>query len=170
MKKLFYTFWIIASAIAVSMCNKTSSFEEEILFTESILENEKSTIDSSLMEKELFDLVNDYRASIGSTKLQSSLSSYTHAEEHNKYMISQSKLSHDNFESRASKIASEINAVGVGENVARYYSTAKLTLDGWLESTTHKEAIEGEYTHTTLSITLDKNGRPYCTQIFMQVE
>ncbi|MEO9512280.1 MAG: CAP domain-containing protein [Flavobacteriaceae bacterium] len=170
MKKLFYTLWIIASAIGVSMCSKTSSFEEEQRFTESLFEGEKVVVDSAQMEKDLFDLVNDHRTSIGFSKLQSSSTSYKYAQEHNNYMISKNKLSHDNFESRASGIASEINAVDVSENVARFYSTAELTLDGWLKSNSHKEAIEGDYTHATLSVQLDKEGLPYFTQIFMKVE
>ncbi|KQC30786.1 CAP domain-containing protein [Flagellimonas eckloniae] len=170
MKKLFYALWIIASAIGVSMCSKTSSLEEEQIITESLFEGEKVVVDPVQMEKDLFDLVNDYRVSVGSSKLQSSPTSYKYAEAHNNYMISKNKLSHDNFESRASGIASEINAVDVSENVARFYSTAELTLDGWLKSASHKEAIEGEYTHTTLSVQLDKEGLPYFTQIFMKVQ
>jgi uncharacterized protein YkwD len=85
-------------------------------------------------------------------------------------MISKNKLSHDNFDSRASKIALEINAVKVGENVARYYATAELTLQGWLNSSSHKKTLEDTYTHTTLSVQLDKNGRAYFTQIFMKVD
>lgn len=169
MKKLYYTFLVAISVVIFSMCSKTSSVEEE-KFEEAFLENEKAIINPSTMEAEVLALINDHRASIGASALQTSSASYEYAEDHNNYMIAQKTLSHDNFQSRASKIALEIGAVDVGENVARYYTTAELVLDGWLESTSHKEAIEGEYTHTTLSITLDKDGRPYFTQIFMQVE
>lgn len=169
MKKLYYTILVVVSVVILSMCSKTSSAEEE-KFEEAFLENEKVSINPSEMETEVLDLINDYRASIGASKLQTSSASYAHAEDHNNYMITQNKLSHDNFQSRASKIALEIGAVDVGENVARYYTTAQLVFNGWLESSSHKEAIEGEYTHTTLSVTLDKDGRPYFTQIFMKVD
>ncbi|PWL40058.1 CAP domain-containing protein [Flagellimonas aquimarina] len=169
MKKIYYTFLVAISVVILSMCSKTSSVEEE-KFEEALLENEKAVINPSEMETEVLGLINDYRVSIGASKLQSNSTSYQYAEEHNNYMIAQKKLSHDNFQSRASKIALETGAVDVGENVARYYTTAQLVFDGWIESASHKEAIEGGYTHTTLSITLDKDGRPYFTQIFMKVE
>jgi len=85
-------------------------------------------------------------------------------------MISKNILSHDNFEDRATKIAQETGAVSISENVARYYTTAEKTLEGWLNSSSHKAAMEGDFTHTTLSVELDKEGRPYFTQIFIKVE
>ena len=154
----------------LSMCSTSSPSEEEKQFTETLLGNNKETVDPSAMEDELLDLVNGHRVSVGASALQNSPSSYKYAEEHNEYMISQSKLSHDNFQSRASKIAEETNAVEISENVARYYTSAEKTLEGWLNSATHKEALEGDYTHTTLSVQLDKDGRPYFTQIFIKVE
>ena len=88
----------------------------------------------------------------------------------NDYMISKNTLSHDNFQSRAEKIAEETNAISVSENVARYYVSAEKTLEGWLNSSSHKEALEGNFSHTTLSVQLDKQGRPYYTQIFIKVK
>ncbi|SNY94799.1 CAP domain-containing protein [Flagellimonas pacifica] len=169
MKKLYFAFLAVALIFSLSTCSKTSNNEEEKL-AEALLGNEKVIIDPEKMEGELLDLVNDHRASIGLTKLQANSTSYKYAQEHNDYMISKNKLSHDNFQSRASKIVEEINAVKVGENVARYYSTAELTLQGWLNSSSHKKTIEDSYTHTTLSIELDKNGRAYFTQIFIRLE
>lgn len=159
----------MALLFVLNQCS-TASPEEEEGYTEAQLANEKVTIDPVSLEDEIVDLVNQHRNSIGLNPLQDNSVSYKYAEEHNDYMISKNKLSHDNFESRASKIAEESHAVSVSENVARYYTTAKLTVDAWLNSTSHKEAMEGDYTHTTLSVQLDKEGRPYFTQIFMKVE
>ncbi|MCL6267393.1 CAP domain-containing protein [Flagellimonas myxillae] len=170
MKKIFYTLWVFASVAALTMCSKSPSVQEELELTETFLENEKAVIDPAKMETELLNLVNDHRKSIGESSLQSSPSSYVHAKDHNDYMISKNKLSHDNFEERASKIATEINAVKVSENVARFYNTAEKTLEGWLKSSTHKTTLEGNFTHTTLSVQVDKQGRPYYTQIFMRVD
>ncbi|MBS9463310.1 CAP domain-containing protein [Flagellimonas sp. 389] len=170
MKKRYYTMCVVALAIALTTCSKSASVEEEGILTEGLGESEKVVVDATKMEKDLLDLINQYRAETGATKLQSSTSSYKYAKDHNVYMIGQNKLSHDNFDSRASKIASEINAVDIGENVARHYATAQSTLDGWLKSSSHKTTIEGDYTHTVLSVQLDKEGRPYFTQIFMKVK
>lgn len=108
------------------------------------------------MEEELVGLVNQHRNSIGLNSLTNSAPAYKYAEEHTDYMISHNVLSHDNFDTRASKVAEETNAVSVSENVARYYTSAEKTLEGWAESASHKAAMEGDFTHTTLSIQLDK--------------
>ncbi|WP_156102210.1 CAP domain-containing protein [Muricauda sp. MAR_2010_75] len=169
MKKLFGTLLAVGLALVVSMCS-TTTIEEEQDYTEAQLGNEKVTVDPVSMEEELLDLVNDHRVSIGKIVLQDSQSSYKYAEEHNQYMISHNKLSHDNFEDRATQIAAETNAVSVSENVARYYSSAEIILQAWLNSSSHRAAMEGDFTHTTLSVQLDKDGRPYYTQIFLKVE
>nr|WP_299386660.1 CAP domain-containing protein [Allomuricauda sp.] len=170
MKKVFNTLWVFVCLAVLTMCSTPSSVEEENEVAESLLESEKVTIDPSEMESELVTLVNEHRVSIGASTLQSSPSSYVHAKNHNNYMISKNKLSHDNFDDRATQIASEINAVQVSENVARYFSTAEKTLEGWLKSSSHKNTLEGDFTHTTLSVQLDKEGRAYFTQIFMRVD
>ncbi|WP_190810165.1 CAP domain-containing protein [Flagellimonas sp. S3867] len=170
MKKLYYAFLAAASVVVLSTCSKSSSVEEQTDLSGSFPGNEKVVIDASKMEEAVLDMVNEHRSSIGVSALISSPSSYKYAQEHNTYMISKNKLSHDNFDARASDIATEINAVEVGENVARFYSSAALVVEGWLNSTSHKETLEKAFTHTTLSVQLDKDGRPYFTQIFMKIE
>ncbi|MFD2099990.1 CAP domain-containing protein [Flagellimonas iocasae] len=169
MKKLYGKLLVIGLAFAVSMCS-TSSFEEGQEYTEALLGNEKVTVDPVSMEEELLDLVNEHRASIHKNVLENSAASYKYAEEHNQYMIAHNELSHDNFGDRATQIADETGALVVSENVARYYTSAEKTLEGWLNSSSHKEAMEGDFTHTTLSVQLDKDGRPYYTQIFLKLE
>lgn len=169
MKKIYAPLLVMALLFVLNQCS-TASPEEEQGYTEAQFGNEKVTIDPVILEDDIVDLVNQHRNSIGLNPLQDNPASYKYAEEHNDYMISQNKLSHDNFESRATKIAEESHAVSVSENVARYYTTAQKTLEGWLNSSSHKQAMEGDYTHTTLSVQLDKEGRPYYTQIFLKVE
>lgn len=165
MKKIHYALAVTCVAV-LTMCSKSSEMEEEIV---PILGNE-IVVDAAKMEKDVLDLVNEHRVSIGISTLVLSPSSYKYAKEHNDYMISENKLSHDNFNDRASEIAAETNATEIAENVARFYVTPKTVVDGWLKSTSHKETLEKPFTHTTLSVQLDKEGRPYFTQIFMTVE
>ncbi|KAB5490746.1 CAP domain-containing protein [Flagellimonas hadalis] len=169
MKKIYVPLMAMALLFVCGQCSTTSP-EEEQEYTEAQLGNEKVTIDPVTLEDEIVNLVNQHRNSIGLGPLQDNPVSYKYAEEHNDYMISKNKLSHDNFESRATKIAQETQAISVSENVARYYTTAQKTVEGWLNSSSHKKAMEGDYTHTTLSVQLDKEGRPYFTQIFIKVE
>ncbi len=144
--------------------------EEQEIITENLEATDKVEIVAEEMEEELLGLINAHRASIGASALLPSSEVYPFAEDHNSYMISQNQLSHDNFESRATSITARTNAVRIGENVSRHYSSAQLALEGWLESTAHKTAIEGDYTHTALSVVLDKDGQPYFTQIFLLLE
>lgn len=169
MKKVYGIILVIVLLFTLSECSTTSTQEEE-QYTEATLGNDKVTIDPVAMETDLLALVNQHRSDIGLNALENSTVSYKYAEEHNDYMISKNSLSHDNFENRATKIAEVTNAVSISENVARYYTTAEKTLEGWLNSSSHKAAMEGDYTHTTLSVELDKEGRPYFTQIFIKVE
>nr|WP_297784128.1 CAP domain-containing protein [uncultured Allomuricauda sp.] len=170
MKRLYGYLLVVVLAFALTDCSTTSPQEEEQVYTEAALGNEKTTVDPVEMESTLRNLVNDYRVSKGLNTLGNSAPAYKYAEEHNDYMISHNELSHDNFDSRASQIAEETNAIKVSENVARYYTSAAKTLEGWLNSSSHKEAMEGEFTHTSLSVQLDKQGRPYYTQIFIKVQ
>ncbi|MCR9227278.1 MAG: CAP domain-containing protein [Flavobacteriaceae bacterium] len=170
MKKVYGIPLVIVLAIALSHCSTSPVQQEEQDYTEATLGNEKVTVDPVKMEADLLNLVNGYRGSNGLTILDKSDPAYKYAEEHNDYMISKNTLSHDNFQSRAEKIAEETNAISVSENVARYYVSAEKTLEGWLNSSSHKEAMEGDFSHTTLSVQLDKQGRPYYTQIFIKVK
>ncbi|RIV70838.1 CAP domain-containing protein [Flagellimonas aequoris] len=169
MKKVYGIVLVIVLLFTLSKCSTTSTQEEE-QYTEATLGNDKVTIDPVAMETDLLALVNQHRSAIGLNTLENSSVSYKYAEQHNDYMISKNSLSHDNFENRATKIAEVTNAVSISENVARYYTTAEKTLEGWLNSSSHKAAMEGDFTHTTLSVELDKEGRPYFTQIFIKVE
>ncbi|GLU43394.1 CAP domain-containing protein [Allomuricauda sp. NBRC 101325] len=169
MNRLLGVLIVLIGTLIFTSCS-SDSFEEELEYTQSTTGNEKVTVDPVAMEEALLDLINQHRLSIGLNALEKSATSYKYAEEHNDYMISQNTLSHDNFDDRAQKIASEMSAVSISENVARYYSSADATMEAWLESATHRTAMEGDFTHTTLSVQLDKDGRPYYTEIFIKVE
>lgn len=120
------------------------------------------------VENELLDVVNDHRTSLGFNALEFSQEAYSQANSHNDYMISRGSLSHDNFSSRASKIAAEVGAELVAENVAKDYDTAAGAFEKWLSSSSHKKTMEGEFTHTAVSVKMDANGKLYFTQLFFR--
>ena len=169
MKKVSTAALTAVLAIILITCSKSNATPEEDIIA-NIESNNKVQINATQMETELLDLINSHRASQGVDPLLLSSEAYPFAQDHNSYMISQNKLSHDNFDSRATAIASRTSASKIGENVARHYPSAQLALEGWLESSAHKSTLEGNYSHTALSIVLDKEGRPYFTQIFMLLE
>ena len=118
------------------------------------------------LEQEVLDIVNSHRADLGANTLVFSAIAYEYANIHTEYMINKGSLSHDNFSSRASNIASKVEVQMVAENVAKDYITAQEAFVGWYESTSHKKTMEGDFTHTAVSVKEDKNGNFYYTQLF----
>lgn len=118
------------------------------------------------IESKLLAIVNDHRNSLGQNSLNFSQIAYEYANLHTDYMISIGSINHDNFNSRATKISSEVSAVFVAENVAKNYATALGAFENWLNSSTHRKTMEGEFTHTGVSVKKDANGKLYFTQLF----
>lgn len=155
--------FVLVLALVFTSCSKEESFENEQDLFEST-----ATLSMTSSEEELFNLVNEYRIDEGYTALMFSSEAYVVAEDHNKYMIKKNKISHDNFNTRATKLKEKANAVFVAENVARDFTTNSGVLNAWLNSATHKRTLEGDYTHTAIKITVDSTGKPYFTQLFFR--
>lgn len=118
------------------------------------------------LEAELMTIVNDHRTDLGSNTLEFSEVAYKYANDHTDYMIGKGSISHDNFSSRASNIHAEVAVEMVAENVAKDYTTAIATFEGWYNSASHKKIMEGDFTHTAVSIKEDDSGNFYFTQLF----
>lgn len=118
------------------------------------------------VEQQLLDLVNDHRGTLGFDKLNFSQIAYDQANRHTDYMIAKGTINHDNFKVRASNISSTVNAVYVSENVAKDYDSALEAFQNWLSSTDHRETIEGNFTHSAVSIKRNPDGELYFTHLF----
>ena len=81
-------------------------------------------------------------------------------------MIVNNKVSHDNFFERSDYLKAN-GASSVSENVAFGYRTAQEVVDGWLNSPSHKEAIEGDFTHSGISAAQTESGVNFFTHIFV---
>lgn len=121
-----------------------------------------------VVELELLGVVNDHRISLGQSVLEFSEVAYEYANLHNDYMISIGSINHDNFSSRASKISSQVSAEFVAENVAKDYENATEAFQGWLNSSNHKKTMEGDFSHTAVSVKINDAGKFYFTQIFFR--
>ncbi|MDB2606843.1 CAP domain-containing protein [Zobellia sp.] len=150
-------------ALVLFVCTLASCSKESAGST-NVIEKENAEI----VETELLEAVNEHRISLGSNSLKFSSVAYVQANNHTDYMISKGALNHDNFSSRASQISSEEAAEFIAENVAKDYATASEALTGWLNSNSHKTTLEGEFTHTAVSVKKDNNGKLYFTQIFFR--
>ncbi len=123
---------------------------------------------ATTIENELLGVVNDHRVSIGQPALEFSEVAYVYANQHNDYQIAKGNISHDNFSARASKISTQVNAEYIAENVAKDYDNAIEAFQGWLKSASHRTTMEGEFTHTAVSVKTNESGDYYFTQIFFR--
>ncbi|HBU79892.1 MAG TPA: CAP domain-containing protein [Muricauda sp.] len=120
----------------------------------------------SPMEMQILELVNQHRDSIGLNTLEFDKIAYDFAIEHTKDMIDKNEISHDNFDRRSSDLTIAAKANYVSEIVGRNYITAEGIVNAWLESETHRKAIEGDYMYTAVSAKADSEGVFYFTQLF----
>ncbi|MEO0525620.1 MAG: CAP domain-containing protein [Bacteroidota bacterium] len=152
----------IASVILLYIVSACSTESVDPAFEEVVPE----AVNIVTIEQELLAIVNSHRTSLGQNALAYSSIAYPYASAHTDYMISKGSLSHDNFSARASGISSEVNAETVAENVAKDYADASQAFQGWLDSSSHKKTMEGDFTHTAVSVKKDGDGNLYFTQLF----
>lgn len=126
------------------------------------------TYEQSVLERNLIQLINDYRAQnnlmiVSSTEHISAL-----AYEHNLWMIENHVFSHDYFQTRADNIILVLDAEHVGEILAYNYQSNSSALSAWLNSPPHKDILDdNRYGYIGLAITQDLiTNRKYYTAIF----
>lgn len=147
----------LCTLFVLGSCSKESIGETEVVSAKS----------AQAVERELLAAVNAHRTDIGLSPLEYSAVAYKFAGEHNDYMIVKGDLNHDNFSARASDIAKLVGADYVAENVAKDYPNAQLALQGWLKSADHRNTMEGDFSHTAVSVKIDSQGNYYYTQLFL---
>ena len=167
MKKIMRTMLFIAILVAMNACSAdTAEGRVDTTPTETLVAN--YTYNDT--EIETMRLINEYRVSVGLNALERINHISFKCEEHNKYMIQNNVVNHNDFAARSSNITSVLGAKKVGENVAYNYKTPEAAVRAWLDSPGHKENIEGDFTHFGLSVTTDPaTGKKYYTNIFVKL-
>ena len=165
-----YTLTYLVLIISLlSSCSKYENFagyeNNEDPLTNFTLASSKS---HSILEAELFKMINEHRVNLGLNELVFEGTTYYYANLHTAYMISKGNTSHDNFTIRAENIAKITGAIFVAENVAKNYDTIEDAFDGWIKSSGHRENIEGDYDYSAISIQQNSNGDLYFTQLFFR--
>lgn len=114
----------------------------------------------------ILNLINNERTSEGLTTLQKD-SSYAsaYAVEHTLYMIEMGTINHDYFEQRAARLKQR-GAQFVGENVANGYTDAQGVFDGWLNSSSHRDVLLGNYSHVGFGVLQNSEGIYFYTLLF----
>ncbi len=120
-------------------------------------------------ELEAMALINNYRQSIGLKTLGQINYASIKSEEHDNYMITNNVVNHNNFVGRSESIMKTTGAKIVSENIAYNYNSAQSVLTAWLNSPTHKQNIEGDFTDFGISIRVNSTGKKYYTNIFVKI-
>ena len=120
------------------------------------------------IEIEIMELINAHRISIGLSTLNDHDTVKAVAFTHTDYMIEVDNVSHDNFFQRKESLQINANASVVSENVAYGFSSAESVVNAWLNSPSHKENIEGDYTDFDISAEQNSEGKWYFTNIFIK--
>jgi uncharacterized protein YkwD len=163
---VFHVLSLIVIVYAIASCSSNNS-ELQNDNTASFQEVNYTYISSEL---ETMELLNAYRVSIGLNALEKINYLSYKSEEHNKYMITNNVVNHNDFVTRSQNIINVLGAKKVGENIAYNYNSPQAVLNAWMNSPRHKENIFGDYTHFGISIRENPaNGKKYYTNIFAKI-
>ena len=124
--------------------------------------------EAKLIEIEIMELINAHRITQGLPTLNEHNTVKAVAFTHTDYMIEVDNVSHDNFFQRKESLQVNANASVVSENVAYGFSSAQSVVNAWLNSPSHKDNIEGDYTDFDISAEQNNEGKWYFTNIFIK--
>ncbi len=157
---------LILCTVFLTSCSKESIHDEVTPYNQVV--TERVVYNYTAIEAEILEEINIYRAALGLNELKAMAELSVESEGHNKHMINQGVVSHDNFSLRASKLMNRVGAKAVAENVGFGYRSSEAVVNAWLKSKGHRENIEGGYTHFGISVRQDAEGKNYFTNIFIK--
>jgi len=150
-------------ALSFTSCSTDSAGEDKINSIEIPVAPMAKEIEIKIME-----LINEYRITEGLTSLNNHNTVKAVASTHTEYMIEVDNVSHDNFFERKQSLQVNANANIVSENVAYGFSSAESVVNAWLNSPSHKENIDGDYTDFDVSAEQNSEGKWFFTNIFIK--
>ncbi len=144
------------------------SCSSESLTDEDTLELNLNAPEEKAFEKEILDLINNYRTELGLNALSELKIVRSVAFSHTDYMVKTNDVSHANFYKRSEYLTSHAAAEKVSENVAYGFTSPEAVVKAWIASAGHQKNIVGDYTDFGLSAEQDENGKWYYTNIFIK--
>lgn len=125
------------------------------------------------MEKEVFHLINEKRATNSLPPLAWSESAAEQARHHSINMANKSvPFSHQGSDARFKALTKSIPSLRFfGENVAYnqgYSNPSETAVSGWMESPGHYENIMGDFNLTGIGVEKNAKGEYYFTQLFVK--
>lgn len=153
----------IVMVLGFTSCSTDSAVEDTINETELLTVPQAKQIEIEIME-----LINNHRINKGLNPLEDHNTVKAVAFTHTDYMIEVANVSHDNFFQRKQSLQANANANIVSENVAYGFSSAEAVVNAWINSPSHRENIEGDYTDFDVSAEQNSEGNWYFTNIFIK--
>ncbi len=167
MKLIKTTLLAIVLLLSVASCSKDAIEDQAADYSIDLTLAQQN---DAQFANEVLVLINEHRTSIGlDTLVLGTAFSSAYAVDHTNYMIDLSQINHHNFNVRSAALEST-GAHQVGENVAYGYNTAETVVNAWLNSQSHRDNIEGNYTHSGFGIKkCDESNTYYFTQLFYKL-
>ncbi|WP_296385852.1 CAP domain-containing protein [Winogradskyella sp.] len=156
-------FLAIVTLLGFTSCSTDSAAEDKINSIEVPVAPQ-----AKLIEIEIMELINAHRITLGLNPLEDHNTVKAVAFTHTDYMIEVDNVSHDNFFQRKQSLQANASANIVSENVAYGFSSAESVVNAWLNSPSHKENIEGDFTDFDVSAEQNNEGKWYFTNIFIK--
>jgi len=156
-------FLAIVALLSFSSCSTDSVTEDNLNSIEVPLAPQ-----AKLIEIEIMELINAYRINEGLSPLNQHNTVKAVAYTHTDYMIEVDNVSHDNFFLRKESLQTNADANIVSENVAYGFNSAASVVNAWINSPSHKDNIEGDYTDFDVSAEQNEAGKWYFTNIFIK--
>jgi uncharacterized protein YkwD len=153
MKKMIVFAFISILFFVIQACSQTS----------------EQSIGDAQLQQAVLDYVNQYRKTKGLAPLQMMSLITSEALRHSKN-IADGKVAfgHGGFDDRADRLMKQIQqSNAIAENVAYGKFTTQEVVDRWIQSSGHRQNIEGKYTLTGVGIIRRKDGYLFFTQIFI---
>ena len=156
-------FMAIVALLGFTSCSTDSAAEDKVNSIEVPVAPQAKQIEIEIME-----LINAYRINEGLNPLNEHNTVKAVAYTHTDYMIEVDNVSHDNFFQRKQSLQAYADANIVSENVAYGFNSAESVVNAWINSPSHKDNIEGDYTDFDVSAEQNNEGKWYFTNIFIK--
>ncbi len=123
------------------------------------------------MEQNVYNHINQYRESLNLEQLQWNEAIAMQCRLHSQQMAQGNVVfSHLDYNKRLNVLKNTIVYISIAENVARnkgYSDPSYVAFESWLNSSKHRESIEGDYNLTGVGVYIGDDRIYYFTQIFV---
>ncbi|AWG21006.1 hypothetical protein FFWV33_05370 [Flavobacterium faecale] len=167
MKAIILPLLLTIFSLSMNSCSSEDASPVAVHTNKNVIINQHNY---DTLEIETLELINAYRASKGLNNLEKVDYASLKSEEHCDYMIAENKISHNDFTARCTAIIKTLGAEKVAENLAYNFNSSQAVLSAWLNSESHKQNIEGDFTHFGIAIKeCPKTGKKYYTNIYVKL-